>query len=371
MGIVIINGKRYDSITGLSVDSSADKNKVEIDKKPAAAEDNTLPSWINEYVQERKEEHQLDSTSNAMGEPVYHAVSMRRHASPSRTLDQRFIAPAKPATTKIAANEVAVKHAPVDTPKTAAEPARAVNSIDNVITVKHAQKESASANNTSIWSIRPDTSEAETSPEAEQLYEDSIARLSAILENASELNDSKSNKKHVSKAKRNRNAKKEKAETRSDGKARKFSPRAIFATAGAVAVVVALGVYIALPSISVRMAAADAGIDAHNPYAPKGYTINGKIAASKGKVKISYRNTSGSDGYSITQEKSNLSDSGLHNEVISETTDYDSYQQIKAGDKNIYLTGNTATWVKGGIKYTVDGNDFLDTDEITNIANSL
>lgn len=348
MGIVIINGKRYDSITGLAIDTAkTDTVKVNV-SEPRNTTSGELPTWISEYVQERKEEK---SEISEVAAPVRHAPTMRHHTSPSRTLDRRFIAPIQPTVNK-KPSSITIEDAASDN-----------------IAVKHTAKAVTKPSDTAIWSIKPDTSEPDISPETDKLYEDSIARLSAILDSASELDNRSSRRTKRGKSKSKVNSK---AKTEPKVKpARKFSPRAIFATTGAIAVVVALGVYIAMPSISVRMAAADAGIDARNPYAPKGYTIDGKIAASKGKVKISYRNTSGSDGYSITQEKSDLTDSGLHSEVISQTTDYDSYEQIKANGKNIYLNGNTATWVDGGIKYTVDGNDFLDTDEITNIANSL
>lgn len=368
MGIVIINGKRYDSITGLAVNTIDSKINIESEEE---ASNSNLPSWINEYIQERKDE-QSQANEPARVEVAHVRAAtrvMRHHTSPSETLDRRFIKPVETAAKKSAS--IAIEASPSDAWQSAVKPAYAEDKTnDGAITVKHAVKTEASS---PIWSIKPDTSEPGISPETDKLYEDNIARLSAILESAGAL-DNKSSKHNRKVAKKDRatakndNVKKPMADSRL---VRKFSSRAIFATTGAVAVIVALGVYIAMPSISVRMAAADAGIDARNPYVPKGYTIDGKVAASKGKVKISYRNTSSNDGYSITQEKSSLTDSGLHNEVISQTTDYDSYQQIKANGKNIYLNGNTATWVNDGIKYTVDGNDFLDTDEITNIANSL
>ena len=186
-----------------------------------------------------------------------------------------------------------------------------------------------------------------------------LSQLSQILQNAQDVDAKMTGRKS---AKRSRN----KQKTTHAKSHRKFQMPAIFATAGAMAIVVGISFYIAMPSISVKMAANKAGIDAKTPYTPAGFTIDGEVAYQTGRITINYRSKSGGDGYSVTQEKNDASN------AQGETSVYNNnYQTMQAGDTTVYRYRDMVTWTDDGMRYTINTNDYLDSDDITNIVNSL
>ena len=58
MGIVIINGKRYDSVTGLMITD----NSTTADQKVQSSFDAQTPDWIASYVDEVKHEAAVSRT---------------------------------------------------------------------------------------------------------------------------------------------------------------------------------------------------------------------------------------------------------------------------------------------------------------------
>ena len=186
-----------------------------------------------------------------------------------------------------------------------------------------------------------------------------LSQLSQILQNAQDVDTEMVGRKS---AKRSHN----KQKTTHAKSHRKFQMPAIFATAGAMAIVAGIGFYIAMPSISVKMAANKAGIDAKTPYTPAGFTIDGEVAYQTGRITINYRSKSGGDGYSVTQEKSDASN------AQGETSVYNNnYQTMQAGNTTVYRYRDMVTWTDDGMRYTINTNDYLDSDDITNIVNSL
>jgi hypothetical protein len=79
-------------------------------------------------------------------------------------------------------------------------------------------------------------------------------------------------------------------------KRRRFTPATILSFGLAVAVLAGYLTYANLPSISVRIAASKAGVDAKAPFMPNGYSINGPVAYSPGIVTINYRANGGGNG---------------------------------------------------------------------------
>lgn len=128
--------------------------------------------------------------------------------------------------------------------------------------------------------------------------------------------------------------------------------------------------YLNVPNISVKVAAAQAGIDASYPsYQPDGYKLNGPVAYNKGSVKMQFAANTGSSGFTLQQSRSNWdSNALLENYIKSKTNDYTITQ-----DKGItiYTYGGNAAWVSGGILHTIDGNAPLSPDQIRKIATSL
>jgi hypothetical protein len=129
--------------------------------------------------------------------------------------------------------------------------------------------------------------------------------------------------------------------------------------------------YLNMPNLSVRVAAAQAGINASYPdYRPDGYSIKGPIGYNEGQVVIKFAANSGPQNYTISQTKSSWDSSAV----------LDNYVKNKAGDNyitynerglTIYTFDGNAAWVNGGILYTISGDAPLSSDQIRRIAVSM
>lgn len=129
--------------------------------------------------------------------------------------------------------------------------------------------------------------------------------------------------------------------------------------------------YITLPSISLRVAASRAGVNANMPeYKPDGYSLDGPITYSPGEVVISYKSTTeDSSGYKLVQKATNWdSQAVLDNYVAKHTDNYLTFQERGV---TVYTFGNKAAWVNGGLLYTIDGNAALSSDQILRVATSI
>lgn len=143
-------------------------------------------------------------------------------------------------------------------------------------------------------------------------------------------------------------------------------------TAGlVVAILGAYLTYVNLPSLSVRIASAQAGIDATYPeYRPDGYSLNGPVTFSDGEVTISFVANTGSTTFTIKQSQSSWDSSAVLDNIV----------KPKAGDKyitsqerglTIYTYSGNAAWVNAGILYTIEGDAPLSGEQIRRIATSL
>lgn len=128
--------------------------------------------------------------------------------------------------------------------------------------------------------------------------------------------------------------------------------------------------YITLPSISLKMAATRAGVDATLPdYKPEGYSLDGPIAYNSGEVVISYKSETNNSAYELTQKSTNWdSEALLDNYVTEQTNSYLTYQEKGV---TVYTFNNEAVWVNGGLLYTISGDAKLSADQIMNLATSI
>lgn len=124
--------------------------------------------------------------------------------------------------------------------------------------------------------------------------------------------------------------------------------------------------------VSMKMAASKAGISAKMPrYTPAGFNISNNVSASDGKVTISFRSNTDDRNYAITQQASEWNSSSLLASYVTKQTCDSCYQSWSDTGKTIYTYNSNATWVDGGIWYTVEGNSNLTSDQLQRIANSL
>lgn len=471
MGIVIINGKRYDSVTGLMLSDRRDElelassetnrlnrtdrtNKADRVSQVKPKVDGTPPVWVGNYIDGSNEDSQVegdtgeaitvrqvktqpdttrasepDSTEQASdrladyvelftptddeatdsraeqvekAEQVVAAVSpavvhsplrlksARRVIHASRTLNRRFVRKPLRETGEYA-ESIAVRHIKQVKASAIIESARSVNdipdeTIDEVIattesdftpvltksqatSLKALAKKSNHGNqptpstttskDTKGESATDDQSALNLSKLAptdyDDLMDDRIDQLTKILQASNELDqqDRTATKRRLGQPKKHR-----------------FRFSTIMATAGAMAIIVGLGVYISLPTISVKLAAGRAGINAKNPYALSGYSLDNNIAAQPGKVTISYKSASGNGGYSVTQESDkSTTDYALRLNVSRQNGG--SYQEMDVNGKTVLLYGNKATWLAGDMRYTIDGSDLMDSNQLRSIVKSL
>lgn len=473
MGIVIINGKRYDSVTGLMLSDRRDElelassetdrlnrtdrtNKADRISQVKPKVDDTPPVWVGSYIDGSNEDSQVegdtgeaitvrqvkaqpdttkasepdsakqandrladyvelftpaddeDTDSRAeqvemeKAEQVVAAVSpavvhsplrlksARRIIHASRTLNRRFVRKPLRETGEYA-ESIAVRHIKQVKASAIIESARSVNdipdeTIDEVIattesdftpvltksqatSLKALTKKSnhSSQPAPSTTSLKDTKAEDTTDDQSalnlsklaptdyDDLMDDRIDQLTKILQASNELDqqDRTATKRRLGQPKKHR-----------------FRFSTIMATAGAMAIIVGLGVYISLPTISVKLAAGRAGINAKNPYALSGYSLDNNIAAQPGKVTISYKSASGNGGYSVTQESDkSTTDYALRLNVSRQNGG--SYQEMDVNGKTVLLYGNKATWLAGDMRYTIDGSDLMDSNQLRSIVKSL
>ncbi|MGB4762155.1 MAG: hypothetical protein WBP12_02230 [Candidatus Saccharimonas sp.] len=139
----------------------------------------------------------------------------------------------------------------------------------------------------------------------------------------------------------------------------------------AVLVLGAYLTYLNMPTLSTRIAASQAGIDASYPsYSPMGYSLSGPVAYKEGTVTMKFAANAGPQNYTLTQTKSGW-DSSAVLEYYVEPHAGGNYITTTINGLTIYTYGDNVVWVNGGILYTIDGNATLSDSQIQRIATSL
>ena len=127
--------------------------------------------------------------------------------------------------------------------------------------------------------------------------------------------------------------------------------------------------YLNLPQLELKVASVQAGFGASMPdYAPTGYALEGGVERTGGTIRLSFR--SGSSKYTITQQSSNWNSQTLLDNTLALNGKHETVQ--KNGQTiYVYDDGASASWVNGGVRYDLNGNAELSTDDIVSIATSL
>lgn len=128
-------------------------------------------------------------------------------------------------------------------------------------------------------------------------------------------------------------------------------------------------VYINMPTLSVSIASAQAGINATFPeYKPDGYTINGPVSYSDGQVTINFT-SSNNTSFAVKQSKSSWDSSAVKSKVAKDSNNH--FTTTEERGLTIFVYDGDAAWVNGGILYTISGDAPLTSDQIRRIATSL
>ena len=129
--------------------------------------------------------------------------------------------------------------------------------------------------------------------------------------------------------------------------------------------------YLNVPRMALRVAAGRAGFSAELPgYSPSGFRFSGPVAYSPGELTLGYASNTDNRAYQVKEKETSWdSQTLLDNYVLSETELYSTYQQ--RGLTIYVFDGSTATWVNGGIWFTVSGDSQLTSEQLLKIAASL
>lgn len=144
----------------------------------------------------------------------------------------------------------------------------------------------------------------------------------------------------------------------------------IFSISLVILLIIGYFTYINIPSLSVKVASAQAGISATYPdYHPDGYSLDGPVTYTDGEVVINFKANTGSSKFIIKQSRSTWDSSAVKNMVNSESNG--EFITTEEHGLTIYTYNGNATWVNGGILYTISSDSHLSGEQIRRIATSL
>lgn len=129
--------------------------------------------------------------------------------------------------------------------------------------------------------------------------------------------------------------------------------------------------YLNMPLLSVRVAAAQAGISAEYPnYRPDGYALNGPVTYGDGRVSMTFKANGGPQEFTVNQSKSSWDSDAVLDKYVAQRAGTSYIPYTERGLK-IYTYDNNAAWVNGGILYTIEGDAPLSSEQIRRVATSL
>lgn len=144
-----------------------------------------------------------------------------------------------------------------------------------------------------------------------------------------------------------------------------------FATSAACVAVLGYFVHINMPDISVRVAAMQTGIEATYPnYIPRDYQLGSVATDQDNRVIMEFTGPEGAK-FKLTEEKSSWDSNALLNNFVKTNWGID-YTVVREQGITIYISNDAdASWVNGGLLYTLDSDSQLTKKQIKNIVTSL
>ncbi len=169
----------------------------------------------------------------------------------------------------------------------------------------------------------------------------------------------------ISKTPLNREAKEERTGFR-------FSKRFTIISASFIVLILSAAlIYFNIPSLSVSFASSQAGINATYPeYQPDGFHLDQPVTFSDGEVTLKFASNSNDTGYVITQTRSSWDSSAVLDNVVRKKAG-DNYVTTQERGLTIYSFDTTAVWVNGGLLYKIVSTAPLSGEQIRHIATSL
>ncbi|HET6622787.1 MAG TPA: DUF4367 domain-containing protein, partial [Candidatus Saccharimonadales bacterium] len=151
---------------------------------------------------------------------------------------------------------------------------------------------------------------------------------------------------------------------------KRFSVMPIVSGAFALVLLAGYLTYLNMPSLSVRVAAAQSNVAATYPgYQPDGYHLDGPVAYETGEVELNFKANQGTAAFTVAQRNSTWNSQAVYDNYVAKQGQ--SYQINTRQGITIYTYGNNAAWVNGGIFYTISGSAPLSNDQLLHIATSM
>lgn len=153
--------------------------------------------------------------------------------------------------------------------------------------------------------------------------------------------------------------------------ARRPKPTAIAAMVLSAVILTGYITYLNVPNMALRVAASRAGFEASMPgYKPSGYAFAGPIEYTPGLITIKYDSNSDDRAFTITERTSSWDSQALLDNFVEKQSDrYITYQE--RGLTVFVYDGSNASWVNGGVWYTIEGDSLLSSDQLVRIASSM
>lgn len=365
---ITINGRKYDSVTGLPVKGVADTTikpaakttakatakpaakaatKVAKEKPKTAASRSSLKATAVHSTTERSKTLRRSATKK----PVGAAKTATKHPTRGRTMD-------------IARSSRVAKFAPhpemksITSPKFVKKP-----TTTKVELPKSIPKKTAPAKATATKT------------------KDEVAKTHPLAQRAAQRKAASKPKTATPKApsgKQEKEAAINKALAATPKKTRKKRKMATWKKRfiiGTICVAVLIGgglaVYWLIPNVSVSIAAAQAGVRASYPeYTPDGFRLHHPVTYSEGEVVLTFASNGNSDTYTISQTKSSWDSTAVLDNVVRAAVG-ENYVTTQERGLTIYTYDTNATWVNGGVLYTITSDAHLSNEQIRRIATSI
>lgn len=152
----------------------------------------------------------------------------------------------------------------------------------------------------------------------------------------------------------------------------RISAQTLQISSAGLAVIALVGIvgYQHIPRLSLQIATTRSGVNATLPsYQPSGYSLNNVIAAAPGEVTMQYESNTDNRNFSVIQRSTDWNSQTLLDNFV--TQEDQNYQLLQANGRTVYLYGDNATWVDGGVWYQITGDAGLNRDQIIRIVEGL
>ncbi len=347
---ITINGRQYDAVTGLPVRGEQPKQEPKpkpVTKEPATPAPVKKPAATATTAKSRV----AVGVKTVHSSTLQKSTTLRRRATKKPTPAKPVIKPAtKGRTMDIAKSPKVTRFAPHPVVKTTTKPVASSATVNKKATVI---KDKAP---------QPHYVAQKTLKKIEQ--KKAVAAKTALLK----ATTPKETKNIAINKALNQTKKK-------TPKKRRLSPWKKGALIGALVILAIVGagytVYRFVPSVSVSWAATRAGVNATYPqYIPDGFSLSQPVTYSDNEVLLTFKSNSNDANYSIRQTKSSWDSTAVLGSIVRPEAG-ENYVTTQERGLTIYSYDNSASWVNGGVLYTIEGNSQLSNEQIRHIATSL